>query len=389
MNVNTLANIAKNLGIENSDNLRDDIVSEYTETIDSLNTIDESVIVKNIEMIPVYKINEWFFNKKKEQEKEPEVEEVKYSCPTESEYKKMISVLKRILSKSEYKDFKKAIKIEKYEDGDSNYVSIAKFDITPLKVTTDTYDEKFMKPFVNLCNDLKKEAKKLDLDIDASGTNSGYIDIVNNTKVLKESYAIDLDSLKYVVESEQCTLEDAVQKIKDINYISNLSEMYCVIPKNCSRTMSIEKFNTLYSTLNNAGIGLVSESELNANDFVNELSHKDWKDVGKNYKYTDRFKFGTTIKNYIDITKNLFINPTKTGNFEKIHPQLLNIVNRCKTIEECKHLKRDLSAAKTQLIKLKQNKPEIAKQINSHIKWMETDYKDAINNKIKELNNKK
>lgn len=63
MNINKLAEIAKNSGIKNSNNLRDNIVSEYSDTINSLNTIEESVINKNIEQLPVYKINEGHYSK--------------------------------------------------------------------------------------------------------------------------------------------------------------------------------------------------------------------------------------------------------------------------------------------------------------------------------------
>ena len=58
MNINKLASIAKNYDIENSKKLRYDIVFEYTETIGSLNTVEESVIDKNISLLPVYQINE-------------------------------------------------------------------------------------------------------------------------------------------------------------------------------------------------------------------------------------------------------------------------------------------------------------------------------------------
>ena len=49
--INNLAKIARQYGITESGNLRDDIVSEYTDIIESLNTIDESIIVKDISLL--------------------------------------------------------------------------------------------------------------------------------------------------------------------------------------------------------------------------------------------------------------------------------------------------------------------------------------------------
>ena len=121
--INNIANIARQYGITESGNLRDDIVSKYTDIIESLNTVDESVINHDISLLPVYKIN------------------------------------------------------------------------------------------------------KFELD-----TN------------IKEGYAIDLDSLKYVVESKQITLEEAVQEIRDVNYIGDTYPMYCVLPENINENMSLESF---------------------------------------------------------------------------------------------------------------------------------------------------
>lgn len=124
--IKNLVNIAEYYNIKNSDRLRDDIIAEYTETINSLDTIDKSVIKKDIRVLPIYKIN--------------------------------------------------------------------------------------------------------------------------------EGYAIDLDSLKYVVESEHCTLEEAAQKIKDINYIGDTYPLYCILPENITESAAIESFITLNKSLNNAGI---------------------------------------------------------------------------------------------------------------------------------------
>lgn len=124
--IKNLVNIAEYYNIKNSDKSRDDIVAEYTETINSLDSIDSSIIKKDIKLLPTYKIN--------------------------------------------------------------------------------------------------------------------------------EGYAIDLDSLKYVVESEHCTLEEATQKIKDINYIGDTYPLYCILPENITESTAIESFVTLNESLNKAGI---------------------------------------------------------------------------------------------------------------------------------------
>ena len=259
VNMNTirnLASIAENYNIKNSNRLREDIVTEYTDIIDSLSFIDKSVINKDISLLPIYNTN--------------------------------------------------------------------------------------------------------------------------------EGYAIDLSSLKYVVESEECTLEDAIQKIRDVNYIGDTYPMYCILPEDINENMSLESFITLNHSLTESGIipAVINEKSLN---------RKDWKEVGKEYKYSDRFRFKQTFQvlTDVDTIKNMFDDPTKTGNFEKIRPRLLRLVAKSKTLDDVNYLKRDARAAKVQLTKLKQNRPNIAKQIDAHIKWIETDYMNALNDKAKEIKSKK
>lgn len=145
-NINKLANIAKDYGIENSNKLRDNIVSEYTDIINSLNTIDGSIINKDISLLPVYKVN--------------------------------------------------------------------------------------------------------------------------------EGYAIDLSSLKYVVESENITLDEAIQKIKDVNYIGDTYPMYCVLPEGFNESMTLENFISLSESLNKAGIKVAWSNEVSETEFVNKKSKK-------------------------------------------------------------------------------------------------------------------
>lgn len=146
--INKLVSLSESYNIKNSDRLRNDIVSEYTETVNSLDSIDESVIVKDIRVLPIYKINE------------------------------------------------------------------------------------------------KKKA-------------------------MKESYAVDLDSLKYVVQNEHCSLEEASNLLKRINNIDEDCSLYCVLPKNINENMSIESFINLNNILNEAGIESICIKDYNINEFIN------------------------------------------------------------------------------------------------------------------------
>jgi hypothetical protein len=97
---------------------------------------------------------------------------------------------------------------------------------------------------------------------------------------------------------------------------------------------------------------------------------------------------GFTLKNFGVMIKNSSYNAQETGNFEALRPGLLKLVNRCKKVSDAQYLLRDTYSAKTQLHKLGENRPEIKKQCEKHIKWIEDVYKPAIQNKIKELKNK-
>lgn len=146
--INTLASIAKDYGITKSGNLRDEIVSEYTNKIESLNTIDESVISRSIELLPIYTINE--------------------------------------------------------------------------------------------------------------STNMN-------------GYAVDLSSLKYVVESnEDMTLEEAMQEIRDINYIDDTIPMYCVLPEDINEKMSLESFIDLNDILIKNDTTPIAIREYSEYEFINE-----------------------------------------------------------------------------------------------------------------------
>lgn len=183
--------------------------------------------------------------------------------------------------------------------------------------TDHEYETKFQDPFEEFCNELEKEFKSYNLvftvdgDFDSGSfymkkivsNNESYIiktintlaecarlnnleptrnrlrldivseytDIINSLSSVEESvikndisllpvyqinegYAIDLSSLKYVIESKKITLEEAIKEIKEVNNIKEASIMYCILPENINENMSVESFITLNNTLNEAGI---------------------------------------------------------------------------------------------------------------------------------------
>lgn len=418
-----LSKIAEDMDITNSNRFRNEIVGEYKEVLESLDSIDKSIINKNIEMLPVYKINEGFFNRKKKNKKDDTIQQAEIS---NDEVKIISNLIKKELNpiikkyNSKTREIREEINkaIKQYDDQEMVEYVFGKYyksGVPKLDYHEMYFDSSISIQIINSSDDpenaitsaLYKISKKIVEDFKPSNkikdlfsisvNHNGIIDInlnINNCrdyldKKINESFAIDLDSLKYVVESEQCTLEEAVQKIKDANYIDDSYNISCVLPEGFNEQMTLDHFITLHNVLTEAGINLVWTKEVSENEFVNELSRQDWKDVGKEYKYSDRFKFNTLFKNFADIMKNMLDNPQKSGNFETIRPRLLRLVDRCKTIDEVNYLRRDLNAGVVQLTKLKQNRPEISDGIDRHIKWLKTEYREALNNKAKELKAKK
>lgn len=435
--INNLASIAENCNIENSNRLRDDIVLEYTDILETLDSIDESVINKDISTLPIYKINkqesinEGLFNRVREKINhynwKLKAKKNNYEALTENviPYKrkethsksdmdrfyknndfcieclvgdeKSCQVLANILG-SNY-DIKTPVEIyiiygkdmNKIYDlyGDNAYPDDIHHVIIPLDTLKNRKDIVSAKYKINAryFNDIVDNNEYREYIAGRhkkSEQIQWIINVYNESSNIEEGYAIDLSSLKYVVESEECTLEDAVQKIRDVNYIGDTYPMYCILPEDINENMSLESFITLNHSLTESGIipAVINEKNLN---------RKDWKEVGKEYKYSDRFRFKQTFQvlTDVDTIKNMFDDPTKTGNFEKIRPRLLRLANKCKTLDDVNYLKRDARAAKVQLTKLKQNRPNIAKQIDAHIKWIETDYMNALNDKAKEIKSKK
>ena len=123
--------------------------------------------------------------------------------------------------------------------------------------------------------------------------------------------------------------------------------------------------------------------------------------------------FAFTMRNADVVLKNLCADAMTTGEFEKIRPNLLKIVSRCKTIEDVKYLQHDKSISLHTLNAFKENLEEIekhpnnvpsklkkikanvdkhpkltSKNVQKHIDWINGEYTEALNKKKKEIANK-
>lgn len=303
--INKLVSLSESYNIKNSDRLRNDIVSEYTETINSLDSIDESVIAKDIRVLPVYKINEEedfndflhknYINEMVELKPVNEVLIADYDfvmsyninfierkmMPLSMLKRTKISFEKRLDNyETKLKEFKKMSDEEQkkvcrkinlgngaYSTGMavattavSNYASDGQYSLTYIEIPSTITPYNYPGVLDKMIKKMKYDIKKLDDIIKAK----------EKKKAMKESYAIDLDSLKYVVQNEHCTLEEAVQKIKDVNYIDDSYNISCVLPEGFNEQMTLDQFITLHNVLTEAGINLVWTKEVSENEFIQE-----------------------------------------------------------------------------------------------------------------------
>lgn len=120
-----------------------------------------------------------------------------------------------------------------------------------------------------------------------------------------------------------------------------------------------------------------------------QLTEMDYKILeGTTLYLLDEGALGFTLRNFGIIAKNSSYDPQKTGNFEALRPGLLKLVERCRNVDEARYLLRDSYSATRQLTKLGENRPDIKRQCEKHVKWIESTYRTAIKNRIKELKEK-
>lgn len=293
--INKLVSLSESYNIKNSDRLRNDIVSEYAETINSLDSIDESVIVKDIRVLPVYKINEEKYNINESAELKPinEVLTADYNfvmsynisfiqrkmMPLSMLKRTKISFEKRLDNyETKLKEFKKMSDEEQekvcrkinlangaYSAGvavattaASNYASNGQYSLTYIEIPST------ITPY-NYPGVLDKMIKKMKYDINKL---DDIIKTKEKKKAMKESYAIDLDSLKYVVQNEHCSLEEASNLLMRINNIDKDCSLYYVLPENINENMNIESFINLNNMLSEAGLDPICVKDYNINEFI-------------------------------------------------------------------------------------------------------------------------
>lgn len=326
--INFLASIARTNGIETTNRLRDDIVSEYTNILESLDTIDESIIVKDISLLPVYKIEDINMN---ESYIEEETEIVNESLSIDYQgimsfnignLGKVYSVkyLKRIKTSHEkslnkyetkLKEFKKMNDAEKQKlctkINVGNTTSNIATGIGTGMISGDSYmilsDKITPYNYPKIVERMIKKLKHDIRDIDK------LIKQKEKLKGIKEGYAIDLDSLKYIIESKEVTLKEAIQEIRDINYIDDTYPMYCVLPRDINENMSLESFINVNESLINSEITPVCTKYINEDEFINEgLKVDNWNEA----------KVRRTLKQYEENLEDLKIKKQK---FEKKTPK--------------------------------------------------------------------
>ncbi len=150
--------------------------------------------------------------------------------------------------------------------------------------------------------------------------------------------------------------------------------------------ISEESRNLIYDLANIEYIVEESLKNIVESNMHNDFSETEYDILREPISYLlQETPIGFTIRNFGTIIKNMSYDASNTGNFKASRPGLLKLVDRCKDMSEITYLRRDSYSGVAQLTKLGQNKPNIKKQCDDHIKWIETEYRAAINKKAKDL----
>lgn len=170
-------------------------------------------------------------------------------------------------------------------------------------------------------------------------------------------------------------------------------EIKNLVVKNTKNMNSKKNFNTLYLTP-------ISISDIKDNMSFDEFIDNAHKNMD-NDKYfinlkesiedveeieiVDEGALSLELRNLHRIFYNSMQDVTRTGNFHKIQPNLLKMAKSCKTMSEINYLRRDKNTGKRILERLAQNKPALAQKCRDHIKWLDTTYTEALNERAKEI----
>lgn len=235
-NINILAGIARNNGLESS--FTESYLYGYLkEQVEGLNTVEEQVIHGTVSIIPVHDITEAFSE---------------YNFNTEILDESVIGDLKSKIRGKSIEAIEKDIK--SFDDG----IKKTKEELKELKSKTDDKSEKHKAKLNKQLTELVESRK-------------GLVQALKQKKAKQaanESYAITLESLVEVSEALEITLEEAMTTIKEANEID--SEMVCVVSENITEYATVQEFCELVEELNENNIEVVTTKELVYEDFITE-----------------------------------------------------------------------------------------------------------------------
>lgn len=123
----------------------------------------------------------------------------------------------------------------------------------------------------------------------------------------------------------------------------------------------------------------ITKQSLRLNNIINQKDEYEFIDEASQAEWS------LTLRNFHLMLANFMKSASQTGNFKGLRKNLLKMVKSCKSKEELDFLRKDRNKAKPYLNKLADNKPKFKEKIDEHIKWLDGEYSDAIDNKSKEL----
>lgn len=294
-NILKLATLARESGLENL-LLDNDIVNESYETIESIDTINETILTGDISVLPVYKVCE--------QDELEDIEESEFDTINEfnlaslkdklmigiEDYKDKQNKKKKEFVKTVYNDM--VLKAEKFAAKTTNLSKLNKL----IKIQTKNLDlvKENMKNFKNASKEEQEKTINFynrvnamgkgknhtadDVLKDLSNTISTYEKVINiykkRTKELSvnESYYIDLDTLFTVSEVYDIDLENSINLIKRVNNINENTKISVVLKEGFTNCMTVEDFYNLHEVLSESSIDVVSNIQISIDDFITEAN---------------------------------------------------------------------------------------------------------------------
>lgn len=260
-------------------------------------------------------------------------------------------------------------------------------DMKPIFIIAESLSSVEGEPVLESIN-IKNDPRKFDeqmlrmyaLDEISKSNNSddlNYALLRSNTLIKALSEIDGNEPYMQKIKGIKTTIEDKLKNLSnDVSSDSECSEVTedFILHESTSELDIYDKYLKAEPKFNESGVLLEF--------FFSAESRK----VNKAYKYTDRYKFGFLVKNLDLIMKNMIVRGGSNLNgLDRIRPNLLKMVDRCKSERDVNYLRRDLSAGKAMLASIAKRNPSARKSALKHITWMDTTYREALNNKMKEF----